>query len=148
MNAIRKFGMFVFAFIILGVGYIHYPALGVEPPKPTRTEEATPLQSPEATVTQNAAATESTPHSTAPEGSQAEAQTVTGWFNTIWNGEPRYLITNEHGQEYRLLLDETTAKSLGGALQFDRRRVTITGKMVHNSASVLQVLSIRLVPGN
>ncbi|MDD2923468.1 MAG: hypothetical protein PHQ36_14375, partial [Anaerolineales bacterium] len=69
--------------------------------------------------------------------------TITGWFTTVWNGEPHYSITDDQGQVTKLLLDEELAKPLGGPLALDRKRVTISGEFVSDPQGALRVLSIR-----
>jgi hypothetical protein len=74
--------------------------------------------------------------------------TITGWFTTIWNGEPHYSITDDQGQTTQLLLDDEIAKPLGGPLELDRKRVTIIGEIVSDSPRIVRVLSVQFVdPG-
>lgn len=73
--------------------------------------------------------------------------TITGWFSTIWNGEPHYSITDDQGQTTRLVLDEELAKPLGGPLALDRKRVIVSGEIVNDPQGALRVLSIRFEDG-
>ena len=69
--------------------------------------------------------------------------TITGWFTTIWDGEPLYSITDDQGQTTQLLLDDETAKPLGGPLELDRKRVTIVGEIISDSPRTVRVLSVQ-----
>jgi len=69
--------------------------------------------------------------------------TITGWFTTVWNGGPHYSITDDQGQTTRLLLDDETAKPLGGPLELDRKRVTIVGEIISDSPRTVRVLSVQ-----
>lgn len=73
--------------------------------------------------------------------------TITGWLTTVWNGEPRYSITDDQGKTTTLLLDEELAKPLGGPLALDRKRVILSGKMVNEAQGVVRVLTIRFDGG-
>ena len=73
--------------------------------------------------------------------------TISGWFATVWNGEPHYSITNDQGQTTQLLLDEELAKPLGGPLALDRKRVIVSGEIVNDPQGALRVLSIRFEGG-
>lgn len=77
----------------------------------------------------------------------ANTVTITGWFSTIWNGEPHYSITDDQGQTTRLVLDEELAKPLGGPLALDRKRVIVSGEIVNDPQGALRVLSIRFEDG-
>jgi hypothetical protein len=150
MNAISKKLFFCCCgFLLVVISYPWYSTLWVDGARITLTPPVpSPADISNFTTTASAASMASTPPPTGLPDSQAAILTITGWFNTIWNGEPRYTVTDSKGQEYRLLLDESLAKSLGGALQFDRRRVIISGKIVDSSRNVIQVLAIRLATGN
>jgi hypothetical protein len=69
--------------------------------------------------------------------------TITGWFTTIWNGKPHYSITDDQGQVTQLLLDDETAKPLGGPLELDRKRITIVGEIISDSPRIVRVLSVQ-----
>lgn len=71
--------------------------------------------------------------------------TVTGWFTTIWNGEPHYWITDAQGQTFQLLLDPEVARPLGGSSELDRKQVTVLGEVISESPPVLRVVSIRVM---
>jgi hypothetical protein len=73
----------------------------------------------------------------------SDSVTITGWFATIWNGEPHYSITDDKGQTTQLLVSEEVASSLGGPLALDRKRVTVSGEIVNDPEGALRVLSIR-----
>lgn len=66
--------------------------------------------------------------STAPDDQQVV--TLTGMFHTVWNGEPRYFLTDEQGTTTELLLDEALARPYGGTIAIDRKRVRIQGTVV------------------
>ena len=74
--------------------------------------------------------------------------TITGWFTTVWNGEPHYSITDDQGQTTRILLDVELAKPFGGPLELDRKRVTVTGEFVNDPQGALRILSINIEGGN
>jgi hypothetical protein len=74
--------------------------------------------------------------------------TITGWFTTVWNGEAHYSITDDQGQTTELLMEDETAKPLGGPLQLDRKRVTITGEIVSDSPRTVRVLSVQFADSN
>ena len=69
---------------------------------------------------------------------------ITGWFTTVWNGRPRYWITDDQGQRTEIVLDEELARPLGGPLAFDRRRVTVVGELLSDPPGVVRVSSIAL----
>ncbi len=70
--------------------------------------------------------------------------TITGWFVTVWNGEPHYSLTDDQGNVSQLLLDPDVSKSLGGPLAFDRKRVTIVARVASESPPTLRVISIKI----
>ena len=74
----------------------------------------------------------------------SEQVTITGWLNIIWNDEPLYTITDDQGQNTTLLIDEETAKTVGGPVAIDRKRITIVGEVVSESPRTVRVLSIQL----
>jgi hypothetical protein len=74
--------------------------------------------------------------------------TITGWFTTVWNGEAHYSITDDQGQTTELLMEDEIAKPLGGPLQLDRKRVTITGEIVSDSPRTVRVLSVQFSDSN
>lgn len=69
--------------------------------------------------------------------------TITGWFETVWNGEPHYSITDQNNQTTDLLLDDAVARPLGGPLELDRKRVTLVGVVTLASPRTVRVLSIQ-----
>ena len=78
------------------------------------------------------------------ESTNSEQVTITGWLNIIWNDEPLYTITDDQGQQTTLLIDEETAKTVGGPLAIDRQRITIVGEVVSESPKTVNVQSIQL----
>jgi hypothetical protein len=74
--------------------------------------------------------------------------TITGWFTTVWNGETHYSITDDQGQTTELLMEDEIAKPLGGPLELDRKRVTITGEIVSDSPRTVRVLSVQFADSN
>jgi hypothetical protein len=68
---------------------------------------------------------------------------INGWFTTVWNGEPHYFITDDQGVTTRLLMDDKLAEPLGGPLELDRKRVSLTGLVTGESPVTVQVLSIQ-----
>jgi len=84
----------------------------------------------------------------APPTQSSSPVTITGWFTTVWNGEPHYSITDDQGQTTRVLLDVELAKPFGGPLELDRKRVTVTGEFVNDPQGALRILSINIEGGN
>ncbi|MBC8422418.1 MAG: hypothetical protein H8E01_00145 [Chloroflexi bacterium] len=76
---------------------------------------------------------------------------LSGWFTTIW-GDPKpgpggkpieiYMLTDDTGQSTQLLLNEELARSLGGILSLNRKRVIVEGKWVR--PTVLETQSVQL----
>jgi len=83
-----------------------------------------------------------------PPAQSSSLVTITGWFTTVWNGEPHYSITDDQGQTTRILLDVELAKPFGGPLELDRKRVTVTGEFVNEPQGALRILSINIEGGN
>ena len=69
---------------------------------------------------------------------------LTGWFNVIFGPTPRFFLDSEAGQSYELLIDESYLQSLGGALAFNRQRVTVTGALVPGDPPQLRVTALHL----
>lgn len=106
-------------------------------PAPTQTPSPTPASQP--TVSTSTAGT-STP---TPLAARHRCEvSITGWFTTVWNGDPRYFITDDHGRTTRMLLDADLGRPYGGLLELDRTRVTITGQMVEDPPGAIRVCSI------
>ena len=72
-----------------------------------------------------------------------EQVSITGWFTTVWNGEPHYSITDGQGVITELLLDPEVAKPLGGPLELDRKRVTIVGEVTSHAPKTVRVVSVQ-----
>jgi hypothetical protein len=70
--------------------------------------------------------------------------TITGWFTTIWNGEPHYTVTDDQGNAAQVILDEEVARPLGGPLKLDRQRITIVGEIISDSPRIIRAVSIKL----
>jgi hypothetical protein len=73
--------------------------------------------------------------------------TITGMFTTIWSqagdGGALYTITDDQGQDTKLLMEDETAKPLGGPLALDRKRVTIVGEIISDSPRTVRVQSVQ-----
>lgn len=58
---------------------------------------------------------------------------LSGWFNIIWGDGPRgetqtiYTLTDDSGEITPLFLDEKLSQSVGGVLQFNRKKVNVEG---------------------
>ncbi len=74
--------------------------------------------------------------------------TITGWFTIVWNDEPHYSITDDHGINTQLQMDDEIAKPLGGPLELDRKKITIVGKVIRDSPRTIRVLSVQFANGN
>jgi hypothetical protein len=70
--------------------------------------------------------------------------TITGWFTTIWNGEPHYTITDDQGNAAQVILDEDVARPLGGPLKLDRQRISIVGEIISDSPMIIRAVSIKM----
>lgn len=73
-----------------------------------------------------------------------EIVSMTGIFTTVWNGDAHYSLTDDAGNRYTILLEAETAKSIGGPLNADRKRVVLEGYFVSEAKDVFQVTSIEL----
>ena len=74
-----------------------------------------------------------------------QATCMTGLFHIIQNGEPRYFLADDQGRQTRLLLDDDTIRRVGGALRFNRKRVTVVGERMDAPPDAIRVVSIKLV---
>jgi hypothetical protein len=91
------------------------------------------------TVTQNAAPT--------PLSTRTPAiVTITGWFTTVWNGEPHFSISDDQGRTIHLVLDETLLQSAGGLMALNNQKVTLSGEFVSDTQDALKVMTIYLEP--
>lgn len=72
--------------------------------------------------------------------------TLVGWFHIIWNGGPRFILIDDQGRSFRLLVEEELFKPFGGALELQRKRVRVTGEAVTQPPGAIRVHSIRLEP--
>ena len=75
---------------------------------------------------------------------ETQATCMSGWFHIIWNGEPRYFLADNQGRQTRLLLDDNTIRQVGGALRFNRKRVTVVGERMDAPPNAIGVVSIKL----
>jgi hypothetical protein len=82
----------------------------------------------------------------APAQTPAESQVtcVVGLFQIIWNGEPRYFLTDDQGQRARLLIGDDVMRSVGGVLDFNLKRVEAIGEPADTFPDALRVISIKL----
>ena len=118
------------------------------PPEPMTltvppSEEVSTMESQATATSIPALSPEGQPTAASFETQPSKQVTITGWFTTIWNDEPRYSITDDQGQTTQLLLYDETAKPLGGPLELDRKRVTIVGEIISDSPRIVRVLSVQ-----
>jgi len=73
---------------------------------------------------------------------------LSGRLHIIWNGEPRFMLIDDHGSAIRLVIDEAVVRSFGGPQGLNQKRVTITGERVSDTPEVVQVSSIKIVTEN
>jgi hypothetical protein len=146
MNTKYRFSKFLSIFIILGLIFsnpvsVAY-AQGGEPPTPEPVATDLPPTEPPTT-------------GSAPIEGQAWSQA--GWFSIIWGDgsegetQERYTLTDDAGQTTTLVMDETLAQSLGGALSFDRKYVSVEGVSAapssdQGTSTIVNVSSISLAP--
>jgi hypothetical protein len=71
--------------------------------------------------------------------------TVTGWFTTVWNGEPHYTLTDNQGKIYELTINEEEVIKLGGPLELDRKQVTVKGEYLSKQANSILVTSLQII---
>ena len=71
---------------------------------------------------------------------------ITGWFTTVWNGEPHFSISDDQGQTIHLVLDEALLQSAGGLMALNNQKVTLSGEFVSGAQDALKVLTIHLEP--
>lgn len=69
---------------------------------------------------------------------------VAGTVNIIWNGEPRYSLFDEEGQNRPLLIPEEVAREAGGPLRLNGKRVIVVGECVDDTPGAIRVRSIQL----
>src|SRR5438876_531510 len=67
-----------------------------------------------------------------------------GRLHIIWNGEPHFMLVDDHGGAIRLLIDEALTRPFGGPRALNQKRITITGQHVGESPDTVRVLSIDL----
>lgn len=72
------------------------------------------------------------------------ALTLSGWLHVIWNGEPRFVLIDDHGIAVRVVIDPDLARALGGARSLDRQRVVIVGEPVGGQPDVIRATAIEL----
>lgn len=76
---------------------------------------------------------------------EAEQQvSLSGLFNVIWNGEPRFMLVDERGRAVRLMIDEPLLKRFGGAQALVQKYITVAGKRVSQTPEVVEVLAIEI----
>jgi len=83
-----------------------------------------------------------------------QSQSVNGWFTILWGDSrsgssapaPAYFLTNDAGGMTPLEMDDAVAASVGGVLNLDRRRVSVSGVagLSATGQSTLKVDSITL----
>ena len=81
----------------------------------------------------------------------SRSETATGILNVQW-GDPRpgsaaeaqteYVLTDDEGQEKKLLLDKNDTGSVGGPLTFKGKRVKVKGKRASNDSEQIDVQAI------
>ena len=132
------------------VGCVQATPTAEEPPPPEPmtltvppSEEVSTMESQATATSIPALSPEVQPTVASFETQPSKQVTITGWFTTIWNDEPLYSITDDQGQTTQLLLDDETAKPLGGPLELDRKRVTIVGEIISDSPRTVRVLSVQ-----
>lgn len=80
---------------------------------------------------------------------EAEQQvSLSGLFNIIWNGEPRFMLVDERGRAVRLIIDEPLLKRFGGAQALVQKYITVAGKRVSQTPEIVEVLAIEIGRGN
>ena len=84
---------------------------------------------------------------------------ATGWFTILWGDghsnsdgkKTRYTLTDDTGKTTRLFVSDTVARSIGGVLSINRKRVAVKGSLASvpasgGSSSILKVSSIQILP--
>jgi hypothetical protein len=95
------------------------------------------------------------PPPTGPIPVEGERWSLSGWFNIVWGdglkGETKttYTLTDDSGEITPLFLDEALSQSVGGVLQFNRKKVNMEGiwatfLSVQGAEAGLNVTSISL----
>jgi len=69
---------------------------------------------------------------------------VSGWFTIINNGEPHYYLNEESGEKSQLFFDAASLESIGGALQFDRKKVSLRGELTSANPRMIYVRTIHI----
>ena len=69
---------------------------------------------------------------------------VSGWFTIVHNGEPHYFLNQDNGEKSQLFFDAARLESLGGALQFDRKKVSLTGELTSTDPRMIFVHTIHI----
>ena len=86
-------------------------------------------------ATQNPAQAQGPGKENAPAQMEGQAASLLGWFSIIWGDSKDgkssmvYTLTDVNGQRTSLQLDETVARKLGGALQFNGKFVSVQGAL-------------------
>lgn len=74
--------------------------------------------------------------------------TLSGWFNIIWNHEPRFVLIDDRGVATRLVFDPVLTRPFGGPRGINGKRVTITGEPDVAQPQTVRVLTIELADEN
>lgn len=69
--------------------------------------------------------------------------TLTGWLTIVYNGEQKYLLTDDAGETSELLINDMLLTRLGGPLAIDRTRVTIVGYQEDRYHDEIIVLTLK-----
>ena len=80
----------------------------------------------------------------APDGMEDREVHLSGCFQTIWNGDAKYMLIDERGRWTRLLLDPSLTQPLGGPLGLNRKRVKVVGRLATDQEATVRVLIIEL----
>ena len=69
---------------------------------------------------------------------------LSGRLHVIRNGELQFILIDDHGVAFRLLIDETLTRAFGGPRGLNQKRLTITGERTGQLPEAVRVLSIEL----
>ncbi len=78
------------------------------------------------------------------QSNEPQEVSLSGWVTVIWNDSAHYVLSDDQGRWTELLLDEETARSLGGPLALNHKRVRIVGERAASPSESVRVLSIVL----
>lgn len=79
-----------------------------------------------------------------PDGQEDREVQLSGCFQTIWNGDAKYMLIDEQGQWTRLLLEPSLTQPFGGPLALNRKRVKVVGRLASDHGSAVRVVTIEL----